>query len=224
MKGKQVDPLDVGGPVADDCNFRFQLDGGWIDLTLDDGLTAEALGLAAQAVNRFNPLELTVSGRKLADDLTARAVRLNKSEPILAASYYTPGGVRLVDLLVDSYGDDDAPLPTPAEVVPLLLDWSNAQIAGEPDVRYMNLASVPAVRVQAMVETKRKFGFGGRLGEFIKYAFFPPGLEVFVVVSASWDSIQDSEEIARLTDSLVGTLTIIPVDSDGNEIHGDLPN
>ncbi|MFG2649782.1 hypothetical protein [Streptomyces sp. NPDC048436] len=224
MKGKKLDSLESGGPVADDCNFRFQLDGGWIDLTLDDGLPAEALGLAGQAVDRFNPLELTVSARKLVDELTSRAVRLNKSEPLLAASYYTPGGVRLVDVLVDSYGDDDVPIPTPAEVVPILLDWSNVEIAGEADVRYLELASVPAVRVQAMVEGKRKFGFGRQLGEFIKYAFFPPGLNTFVVVSASWDSIQDSEEITQLVDSLAATLVIVPVDSDGNEITGDLPN
>lgn len=215
----------VGGSASiDDCNFRFQLDGGWIDLTLDEALASEALGLAGQAFKRFNPLELTVSGRKLVDDLTSRAVRLNKSAPLLAASYYTPGGVRLVDLLVDSYGDDGVPLPTPDDVVPILLDWSNAKITGEPDVRHLELATARAVRVQAMVELKRKFGFGRQLGEFIKYAVFPPGLDTFVVVTASWDSIQDSEEIAQLTDALVATLEIIPVDSDGNEINGDLPS
>jgi hypothetical protein len=224
LKGEKLESPESGGPVADDCDFRFQLDGGWIDLTLHDGLPAEALGLAGQAVDRFNPLALTVSGRKLVDELTARAVRLNRSEPLIAASYYTPGGVRLVDVLVDSYGDDDAPLPTPAEVVPILLDWSNAKIAGEPDIRYMDVASVPAVRVQGIVEAKRKFGFGRQLGEFIKYAIFPPGLDTFVVVYASWDSVPNSEEITQLTDSLVATLTIVPVDSDGNEINRDLPN
>lgn len=209
--------------IADfDCNF--DLEDGWIDLTLDTSTTAEALGLAGQAANRFNPLELTVSGRKLVNDLTAHAVKLSKGDPNLAAAYYTAGGIRLADLVVNSYHDEDTPLPPPAEVVPLLLDFSNAEIVGEPDVTFLDLTPGPAVRVQAVVKAKRKLGFGGQLAEYIKYAVFPPGFDTLVVVMVSWEGFERSEEIARLTDDLMTTMKVIPVDANGIEVNRDYPS
>ncbi|MFF1698280.1 hypothetical protein ACFVXC_32445 [Streptomyces sp. NPDC058257] len=216
---------DGGPPVADDYKCRFSLQDGWVDLSLEGGTKAEALGLAGQAVDRFNPIELTVGGRELVDELADRAMYLNKGEPNFAASYYTAGGIRLADLLVDSYGEESTPRPAPAEVTPLLLDWSNAEIVGDPDIAYMDLATgAAAVRVRSVLKVKRMLGFGSRLGEFIKYAVFPPGFNTLDVIAVSWENMERSDEIAQLADELVSTMTIVHVDADGNEIPHELPS
>jgi hypothetical protein len=212
-----VSDFEVGTPVDDHvCRFDFQP--GWIDLTLEHGTNAEALGLAGAAMERFNPLERTVKDRDLLSDLVDRALDLNSDQPVLAAAYYTPGGSALADLRVDSYGEEETPRPSPAEVVPLLLDWSNAEVVGEPDIRYLDVEVGPAVRVQAMLKIKRRLGFGRQAGEFIKYAVFPPGLNYLLVIQVTWRSMQADEEIVRLVDELVSTMRHVPVDAEGNEI------
>jgi hypothetical protein len=212
-----VDEHEDDRSIADHvCRFDFQP--GWIDLTLDDGTHSEALGMAGAAMRRFNPLELTVKERDLLSDLVDRIRDLNSDQPTLASAFYTPSGVALADLRVDTYGEDETPRPSPAEAVPLLLDWSNAEVVGEPDVRNLGLGVGPAVRIQAVLKTKRLLGFGRQIGEFIKYAVFPPGVNYLIVIRVTWRSMQHSDEIVRLTDELVSTMQYIPVDADGNEV------
>ncbi|MGH4032435.1 hypothetical protein ACQB60_26245 [Actinomycetota bacterium Odt1-20B] len=211
-------------PTAEDYKCRFEFQDGWVDLTLDERDESEALAVAARAANEFNDLELTVSSRKLVDDMVSRALYLNNDEPNLAASYYTRGGVRLADMMLDSYGDEGVPQPEPAEVTPLLLSWSNAVVVGEPDVAYMDLADCAAVRVQGVVKTKRRLGLGSQLGEFIKYAIFPQGFNTISVVTFNWDSTANSDELTQLADELVATMSLVYVDAGGNEISGSQAN
>ncbi|MFE6361837.1 hypothetical protein ACFVP3_17830 [Streptomyces sp. NPDC057806] len=197
---------------------RFNLQPGWVDLTLNHRSSAQAAGLADAALKRFNPLERAVTDRDLLDDLVERALFLNSDEPDLAAAFYTPGGVGLANLRVDSYGSEDDPRTSPAEVVPLLLDWSNAKVVGEPDVTFLDLDAGPAVRIQAMLKSKRFLGFGTQLAEFIKYAVFPPGETYMVVITTTWQDMAQSDELVRLADELVSSMRQVPVDAEGNEV------
>ncbi|MBD0843085.1 MULTISPECIES: hypothetical protein [unclassified Streptomyces] len=212
-----VDANEAGSPVGDQVT-RFEFQPGWIDLTLEHRIQAEAVGLAGAVMGRFNRLERTVDDRALLNDLVERALFLNSDSPDLAAAYYTPGGVGLADLRVDSFGAEDDPRTSPAEVVPLLLDWSNAKVVGEPDIRYLDLDAGPAVRVQAMLKSKRMLGFGAKLAELVRYAVFPPGVSHMVVVTVTWQSMAASDELVRLTDELVSTMRQVSVDSEGNEL------
>lgn len=196
---------------------QFDFQAGWVDLTLEHSRShAEALGLAGAVMARFSPLERTVDDRELLNDLVDRALFLNKKEPLLAAAYYTPAGVSLADLWVDSYAEPDAPRPAPAEVVPLLLDWSNAKVEGLPGITYVDLEAGSAVRVQAMMRSKRLLGLGSKLAEIVRYAIFPPGLKSMVVVTATWQDMSHSDELVQLTDELVSSLKLVPV---GDESH-----
>ncbi|MFD5229944.1 hypothetical protein [Streptomyces qaidamensis] len=212
-----MDAHEVGSSV-DDYETRFDFQPGWVDLFLENRIHAEALGVAGAALERFNPLERTVNDRDLLKDLVDRALSLNTDQPDLAAAYYTRGGVGIADLRVDSYADEDAPRPTAAEITPLLLDWSNAKVVGDPNVRYLDLDAGPAVRVQAMLKSKRILGFGSQLTEFIKYAVFPPDVGYVVVVTVTWRSMNESEEIVRLTDELVSTMRQVPRGPEGAEM------
>ncbi len=180
--------------------------------------------MAGAAVrDRFNKLTLQVSERDLLDDLVDRAMDLNSDEPILAASYYGSDGVGLVNLVVDSYGDEAMPRPSREEVQPLLLQIGNGDIVGEPEVSHVDLAAGPAIRVKATVKTRRMLGLGRRLGEFIKYAVFPPGIKQLVVVTANWQDIAHTDELSRATDELVWTMRNVPLDADGREIFPGAP-
>ncbi|MFD7765370.1 hypothetical protein [Streptomyces sp. NPDC059787] len=206
-----VDARDTGVPY-DGLLSQFDFQAGWVDLTLDHGTQAEALGLAAALMQRhFNILQRTVSDRDLLKDLVDRALFLNEKEPELAAAYYTPDGVGLADLWVDSYGDEGNSRPSPSEVTPLLLDWSNGKVVGEPDFRYLDLKAGPAVRVQAMLKAKRVLGFGAKLAEFIRYAVFPPAVDYIVVVTVMWRDMTASDELVRITDELVATMKQVSV-------------
>ncbi|MEV0218471.1 hypothetical protein [Streptomyces sp. NPDC050704] len=207
-------------PGVDGFACRFDLQAGWVDLTLQGGSKAEATGLAGSALDEFNPLELQVSKRGLMNDLIDRAMDLNSDDPILAASYYGRDGVSLINLVVDSYGEDGAPRPSREEVQPLLVRSGpdNTVVASEPDISYLDIPAGPAVRIQAMAKAKRMFGFGSRLNEFIKYAVFPPNIEQLIVITANWQDIQRTDELAQVTDGLVATMRNVPLDANGQEI------
>jgi hypothetical protein len=213
---------DDGRPV-DDYACRFDFQPGWVDLTLSEVTKVAAKELATETVNRLNPLNLEVEKSAVFDDMVERAFELNTDNPILAGAYYAENGVGLADLKVDSYGEEGVARPTPAEVQPLLMEWSNAEVASEPDVTYLELSVGHAVRVQAMLKTRRLLGFGRRLSEFVKYAVFPPGLNTLIVVTVTWQAIDQTEELTRITDELVSTVRLVPVDADGNEIIGPNP-
>jgi hypothetical protein len=211
-----------GRPV-DDYACRFDFQPGWVDLTLSEVTKAAAKALATETVNRLNPLNLEVEKSAVFGDMVERAFELNEDDPILAGAYYAENGVGLADLKVDSYGEGGVARPTPEDVQPLLLEWSNAEVASEPHITYLDLPAGPAVRVQAMLRTRRLLGFGRRLSEFVKYAVFPPGLNSLVVVTVTWQAIDRAEELTRLTDELVSTMRLVPVDVDGNEIADPNP-
>ncbi|GAB2982119.1 hypothetical protein GCM10023080_055400 [Streptomyces pseudoechinosporeus] len=221
MGTEMTTPEDDG--AVDDYACRFDFQPGWVDLTLPEATKAAAKELATETVNRLNPLSLEIEKSAVLDDMVDRAVDLNDDGPILAGAYYSENGVGLANLKVDSYGEEGVPRPTPAEVQPMLLDWANAEVASEPEITYLNLPVGPAVRVQAMLKAKRLLGFGRRLSEFVKYAVFPPGLNSLIVVTVTWEAVQKTEELTQLTDELVSTMRLVPLDADGNEITS-IPN
>lgn len=92
-------------------------------------------------------------------------------------AFYTSQGHAPVDLRLDSYGEDDKPRPSPAEIVPLLVDFGDAEVIGEPEVRHLDLPVGPAVRIRTTLRTKSgRLGLSrGRRTELLKYAVFPPG-------------------------------------------------
>ncbi|KKD04884.1 hypothetical protein [Streptomyces sp. WM6386] len=192
-----------------ECTFEFQP--GWIDLTLREGTKAEAKALATEVVNRLNPLGLEIEKSAVFDDMVERAVDLNDDVPTLAAAYYSEAGEALANLMVDSYGDEGVPRPGADEVIPLLLEWGNAQVTGAPEITHLELAAGPAVRIQAMLQANRMLGFGRKLTEFIKYAVFPPDMQSLIVVTVTWEKIAVTERIAELADEAVRTMRITPL-------------
>ncbi|MCX5332250.1 MULTISPECIES: hypothetical protein [unclassified Streptomyces] len=192
-----------------ECTFEFQP--GWIDLTLREGTKAEAKALATEVVNRLNPLGLEIEKSAVFDDMVERAVDLNDDVPTLAAAYYSEAGEALANLMVDSYGDEGVPRPGADEVIPLLLEWGNAQVTGTPEITHLELTAGPAVRIQAMLQAKRMLGFGRKLTEFIKYAVFPPDMQSLIVVTVTWEKIAVTEQIAELADEAVRTMRITPL-------------
>ncbi|HKR49975.1 MAG TPA: hypothetical protein VJT72_10415 [Pseudonocardiaceae bacterium] len=204
-------PSDEGAPLVEkfECSFDFQP--GWVDLTLREGTKAEAEALSAGVVNSLNPLALEIEKSAVVDDMAERAVDLNDDVPVLAAAYYSEHGEGLANLTVDSYGDEGVARPTREEVQPLLLEWANATVTGEPQVAYLDLSAGPAVRVQAMLRVKRMFGLGRKLTEFIRYAVFPSGMQSLIVVTVTWEAIARTEDIAAMADEAVRTLRIAPL-------------
>ncbi len=199
--------------------FEFDFQPGWIDLTLDEVDWIEAWAVATVVATReFDAAELTVKPRKVVRDLRRRAFHLSSDHANRAAAFYTPQGRALADLRLDTYGEDDKARPTPAETVPLLLDFANAEVVGEPDVCHLDLPVGPTARVQATVAPKPGF-LGLRRRErrhFIKYAVFPPGVREVSVVWVTWERQEDTEEATRLADELMRTMRMVLVDDDGN--------
>ncbi|MEU9735713.1 hypothetical protein [Streptomyces sp. NPDC048002] len=201
-----------------DYEYRFDLPSGWFDLTLEHCHYSDAVILAGSVMKGFNLLELDVSRRDLLRDLTDRALILNSDAPIFAAACYAPNGNGLANLKVDTYGEEGVPRPAPEEVVPMLLKWSNREVASEPDIKYLDLAAGPAVRVQVMLKAKRRLGFGRQLSECVDYAVFPPGVNHLVVVNTRWRSMERTDELSRCTDEFVAAMRRVPVDINGDEV------
>ncbi|MFI6565421.1 hypothetical protein [Streptomyces sp. NPDC050534] len=212
---------DEGAPPHEAFECTFEFEPGWIDLTLREGTTSEARGLATEVVNRLNPRALEIEKSAVLDDMVERAVDLNEDVPTLAAAYYSGAGEALANLMVDSYSDEGVPRPGADEVIPLLLEWGNAQVTGEPRISHLDLAAGPAVRVQATLQVKRMLGFGRKLTEFIKYAVFPPSMQSLIVVTVTWEKITLTEEITELADEAVRSLRITPLATGGMAIPTD---
>ncbi|MBO4258018.1 hypothetical protein [Streptomyces griseorubiginosus] len=196
-----------------ECTFDFQP--GWVDLTLHQSTKAEARALAAEIVKRLNPLSLEIENSAVFDDLADRAIDLNANAPTLAAAYYSEAGEALANLRVDGYGDEGVPRPGADEVIPLILQWENAEVVGKPDIRHVELPTGPAVRVHAMLKVKRMFGFGRKMAEFIKYVVFPPEMQTLIVVTVEWEKVALTEYITELADEAVRTMRITPLASGG---------
>ncbi|MEU0783719.1 hypothetical protein ABZ341_19350 [Streptomyces sp. NPDC006173] len=214
---------DDPAPLVEDFECSFEFQPGWVDLTLREGTRAEAKALATQVVNSLNPLGLEIENSAVFDDMVERAVDLNEDVPTLAAAYYTEKGEALANLMVDSYGDEGVERPSREEFQPVLLEWANGEIAGEAQVEYLDLPAGPAVRVQAMLEVKRMFGFGRKLTEFIRYAVLPPGMKSLIVVTVTWEAVARTEDITELADEAVQTMRIAPLAAEDGEpvVPGD---
>ncbi|MEU6608148.1 hypothetical protein ABZ922_24310 [Streptomyces shenzhenensis] len=206
---------DEGAPLAETFECTFDFRPGWIDLTLREGTKSEAKALATKVVNSLNPLAMEIEKSAVFDDMVERAVDLNEDEPALAAGYYSEAGEALANLMVDSYGDEGVPRPGADEITPLLLEWANAEVTGDPQITHVELPAGPAVRVQAMLQVKRRFGFGRKLTEFIKYAVFPPGMQSLIVVTVTWEKIALTEQITELADEAAHTMRITSLASGG---------
>ncbi|MFJ4783379.1 hypothetical protein [Streptomyces sp. NPDC088794] len=205
-----------GAPLEETFECAFDFQPGWIDLTLREGTTAEAMALATEVVNNLNPLALEIEKSAVIDDMVERAVDLNEDVPTLAAAYYSEAGEALANLMVDSYGDEGVPRPGADEVTPLLLEWGNAQITGVPQISHLEVTAGPAVRVQAMLQVKRMWGFGRKLTEFVRYAVFPADLQSLIVVTVTWEEVALTEQITELADEAVRTLRIAPLVAGGS--------
>ncbi|MBF8169545.1 MULTISPECIES: hypothetical protein [Streptomyces] len=203
-------PEESDAPLAETFECAFDFQPGWVDLTLREGTRAEAQALATRVVDDLNPMALEIEKSAVFDDMVDRAVDLNDDVPTLAAAYYSEAGEALANLVVDSYGDEGVPRPGAEEVTPLLLDWANARVAGEPGISHLELPAGPAVRVQAMLQVKRMFGFGRKLTEFARYAVFPQDLQSLVVVTVTWEKLAMTERITELADEAVQTLRLTP--------------
>lgn len=208
-------------PLDENWEVIFEFQPGWIDLTIQEGTKAEATALATEVVNDLNPRGLAIETSAPFDDMFRRAVRLNRDMPALAAAYYTEAGEALADLMVDGYGDEGVPRPSAEEVTPLMLQWGNARVTGEPQITRLELPAGPAVRVQSMLKVRRWLGFGRKLTECIRYAVFPPDLQTLVVVTVHWEKIARSEEITALADEAVRSMQINPLSKDGVPIPAD---
>ncbi|MEW2524929.1 hypothetical protein [Streptomyces sp. NPDC047071] len=205
---------------SDDYIVDFDFNGDWFGLTLLDGTREEAERLAAEYVAQFNPLHLQVSKEALQRQLVQIALRAFESGPVLVAVAYTEGGTLLADLVVYVYGEDDVSRPSPQEYLPKLVNWSYAEVKGEPLVSEVELPVGPAVRVQAVLAQKRRFGWGSRLSESLRYAVWPTGQEEILLVEVDWQHFERTDEIVSLVDGLVPTMRLVPTASNAQASGG----
>ncbi|MFD6285081.1 hypothetical protein ACFWDP_38475 [Streptomyces anthocyanicus] len=204
---------------SDDLEYRYSLDlgPGWADLTLPDGSKAAAQRLAAARVAQFNPLSLAVQKASLVDSMARAAMEAHENGAVVAGAYYTDSGVSIADLELAVFGDEGVQ-PTPVDIQPMLLEWENIEVVGDSDVRFLDLPAGPAARVQAMMKEKKLFG-RGRLSEFIRYAVCPAVNDDVVLVTVRWTTVQYSEELAHMVDSMIDSLSVAPVQSDGEDFR-----
>ncbi|GGV49160.1 hypothetical protein [Streptomyces spectabilis] len=204
----------------DDYIVDFDFCGDWFGLTLRDGTREEAERLAAEYVAQFNPLHLRVSKDALQRQLVQIALNAFESGPVVVAVAYTEGGTLLADLVVYVYGEDGVRRPSPQEYLPKLVKWSYAEVKGEPLVAEVELPVGPAVRVQAMLAQKRRFGWGSKLSESLRYAVWPTGREEILLVEVDWQHFERTDEIVGLVAELVPTMRLVPTAPDVQSLRG----
>ncbi|AZM54784.1 hypothetical protein DMA15_21310 [Streptomyces sp. WAC 01529] len=197
------------GP-EDDYLVDFDFGGDWLGLTLHEGTQEEARRVAADLVEQFDPLRLGVSKTALQHELENLALTAYESGPLLTRVAYTEGGELLADLSVLAYGEDGVPRPSPEEYRPMLLKWSYAEVKGEPQVTEVELPIGPAVRVQAVLAEKRRFGWGKKLSECLRYWVWPTGQEEILLVEARWLNFERTDELTELVDRLAPTMRLVP--------------
>ncbi|MFF0450438.1 hypothetical protein ACFYT4_29320 [Streptomyces sp. NPDC004609] len=208
---------DEESPLADEeFECSIELGPGWVDMTLRTGTTAEAEALAGQIVGLRGARAMTIDKGAFFADLVERAVRLNDGGPIMAAVCYAENGEALADFVIDSYREEGPTRPRRAEVHTLLLNWAGVETTGENEVTYPDLPSGPAVRVRSKVRTKQMLGLWHQDSGTVRYAVAPPGLRSLIVVTANWQNMDRSDEIAWLVDELMLTLQVTIL-----EAHGD---
>ncbi|MFD4630116.1 hypothetical protein ACFVYR_16720 [Streptomyces sp. NPDC058284] len=211
MERAQNEATGSGPAPEEDYIVDFDFDDGWLPLTLHEGTRAEARRMASGLVEQFNPLQLGVSKASLQDELEQLALGAFESGPVLTTVAYTEGGILLADLSVFVYGEDDVRRPAPEEYLPRLVKWSYAEVKGDAQVSDVHLPIGPAVRVQAVLAEKRRFGWGKKLSEALRYGVWPDGQEEILVVEARWLNFERTDELTSLVDSLMPTMRLLPV-------------
>ncbi|MER5969219.1 hypothetical protein ABT112_05635 [Streptomyces sp. NPDC002055] len=201
----------------------FDFDGNWLGLTLHEGTREEAERIAADLVDHFNPLELLVGKSHLHQELADLAMSLNKEDPSMACAVYSVGGEFLAEMVGNCYGEDGVQRPSPDEWRSQLLDWGNAKPKSTPEVTELQLPVGHAVRVQAVLEEKRRFGFGRRLSETVRYAVWPTGQDEVIVIDVDWLAMHRSDELTALVDELMPTMHLVPVPPGADDGTGTEP-
>ncbi|WP_055565399.1 hypothetical protein [Streptomyces atriruber] len=211
MEREQKEVAGFSPGPEDDYLVDFDFDGGWLPLTLHAGTREESRKMAADLVEKFNPLHLGVSKAALQEELENLALTAFESGPVLTTVAYTEGGILMADLSVFVYGEDDVQRPSPQEYLPHLTKWSYAEVKGEAQVTDVQLPLGSAVRVQAVLAEKRRFGWGKKLSEALRYGVWPDGLEEILVVEARWLNFERTDELTELVDRLMPTMRLLPV-------------
>ncbi|QDQ11493.1 hypothetical protein [Streptomyces spectabilis] len=214
---KRESTAGPGFEAEDDYVVDFDFGGDWLVLTLREGTKEEAERMAAECAAQFNPAHLRVSKSALQRELAQLALRAHEAGPVLVAVVCSEGGTVLADIVLFVYGEDDVARPSPQEYMPKLLRWSYAEVKGEPSVTEVELPVGSAVRVQAVLAEKRRFGWGCKLSESLRYAVWPRGQEEILLVEAAWQHFERADEMADLVDRLVPTMHLVPVPSDFDE-------
>ncbi|CAM5251487.1 hypothetical protein SALBM135S_09095 [Streptomyces alboniger] len=211
---EESDSAEGSADPDEDYLVDFDFDDGWFGLTLHEGTRAEARQMAASIAEQFDPLRLGVSRAALQQELEEHALTAYESGPLLTMVAYTEGGIFLADLSVLAYGEDGVERPSPQEYEGMLLQWSYAEVKGEPKVSDLQLPIGTAIRVQAVLAEKRRFGWGKKLSECLRYWVWPTGQEEILLVEARWLNFERTDELTELVDRIVPTMRLLPVRPD----------
>ncbi|MFD3821822.1 hypothetical protein [Streptomyces sp. NPDC058625] len=200
----------------DDWTCRFNFPDGWVDLTAAADLDARGkTAWVQEVVDSMNPLDLVVSRESIEKDLISLLNAAEELDSVLAATYFAVGGASYANFDVQVFGEDDTVLSLD-EVESRLR--SHRRIVGEPAVSRVDLPAGPAVRFQAMYQTKGVLGFGKRLSEGVSYATLVPQTSDVLLATMSWRSMEHSDQLTEMADSFIPTLRHVPLDAQGNPI------
>ncbi|MFI9470691.1 hypothetical protein ACIHBQ_24890 [Streptomyces sp. NPDC052492] len=198
----------------DDWTCRLDFPEGWIDLTA--AIELEPAGKAAWArdvVDSVNPLDLVASRESLEKSLVSLARNAEKTHAVLAAAYFAVGGANYAAFDVQIFGEDGVVLSLD-EVESRLR--GHKEIVGEPQASRVELPVGPAVRLQAVYQSKGVLGFGKQLSERVSYAFLVPQTSDVLLATMSWRAMEHSDQLTAAADALMPTLSFVPLDAEGN--------
>ncbi|MFF7795321.1 hypothetical protein [Streptomyces sp. NPDC007991] len=207
----------------DDWTCQLNFPDGWVDLTTGMGLDSDGKeSWARDVVQSFNPLDLVASKESIEKDLIQLARAAEKNQAVLAAAFFALGGAHHATFDVQIFGEDGVALSLD-EVEKRLL--GHKEIVGEPQVSRVELPVGPAVRLQAMYQSKGVFGFGKKLSEAVSYALLVPETSDVLLATMNWSAMEHSDQLADEIDALVPTLRLVPLDAEGNPIpEGGTPD
>ncbi|TWD14908.1 hypothetical protein FB570_11497 [Streptomyces sp. T12] len=198
----------------DDWTCRLDFPEGWIDLTA--AIELEPAGKAAwvrEVVDSVNPLDLVASRESLEKSLVSLARNAEKTHAVLAAAYFAVGGANYAAFDVQIFGEDGVVLSLD-EVESRLR--GHKEIVGEPQASRVELPVGPAVRLQAVYQSKGVLGFGKQLSERVSYAFLVPHTSDVLLATMSWRAMEHSDQLTAAADALMPTLSFVPLDAEGN--------
>ncbi|MBT3163932.1 hypothetical protein HTV80_12520 [Streptomyces sp. Vc74B-19] len=198
----------------EDWTCRLDFPVGWVDLTaaIELGQGGKACW-AREVVNSFNPLEILVSRESIENELISLAGEAEKTHAVLAAAYFAEGGANLATFDVQIFGEEGVVLSLD-EVESRLL--RHRGIVGDPRVSRVDLPTGPAMRLQAIYQSKGVLGFGKRLSESVSYALLVPQTQDVLLATTTWRAMEHSGQLTEMTDAFMPTLRLIPLDAEGN--------